>query len=157
MCNLSFIPNTLLNSINESMNIVRSGVIEGKYPIFEDKIFVVVTTVNTKNLEECQPEFHNNFVDIQILLEGEEVITFGHEDEKVNIYQDELATKDVAFCSKIQNEKSLHLMPGDFGIFYSGEIHRPGCSVRGNHQQIRKAIVKIHKDMLITDLSTIAS
>lgn len=89
---------------------------------------------------------HEQYIDIQLLLNGEERILFGmagtarqceefhHED-------------DYQLCSAIENEQAIILKPGMFAVFMRGEPHKPGCVV-GEPGEIKKVVVKIKADLM---------
>ncbi|MGL4893098.1 MAG: YhcH/YjgK/YiaL family protein, partial [Aeromonas veronii] len=41
----------------------------------------------------------------------------------------------------------LALQPGDFAIFWPGELHRPLCTPN-QPAQVKKLVVKVHRDLL---------
>ncbi|MCH3846924.1 YhcH/YjgK/YiaL family protein, partial [Campylobacter jejuni] len=87
---------------------------------------------------EKKAELHQQYIDIQLLLNGEERILFGmagtarqceefhHED-------------DYQLCSVIENEQAIILKPGMFAVFMPGEPHKPGCVV-GEPGEIKKVV-----------------
>lgn len=88
---------------------------------------------------------HEQYIDIQLLLNGEERILFGmagtarqceefhHED-------------DYQLCSTIDNEQAIILKPGMFAVFMPGEPHKPGCVV-GELERL-KVVVKVKADLM---------
>ncbi len=95
---------------------------------------------------EKKAELHEQYIDIQLLLNGEERILFGmagtarqceefhHED-------------DYQLCSAIENEQAIILKPGMFAVFMPGEPHKPGCVV-GEPGEIKKVVVKVKADLM---------
>lgn len=89
---------------------------------------------------------HEQYIDIQLLLKGEERILFGtagtarqceefhHED-------------DYQLCNAIENEQTINLKPGMFAVFMPGEPHKPGCVV-GEPGEIKKVVVKVKADLM---------
>ncbi|EHR8838240.1 YhcH/YjgK/YiaL family protein, partial [Shigella flexneri] len=80
----------------------------GRYELQGDNIFMNVMTFNTQSPVEKKAELHQQYIDIQLLLNGEERILFGmagtarqceefhHED-------------DYQLCSTIENEQAIIL------------------------------------------------
>ncbi|HCT9185390.1 TPA: YhcH/YjgK/YiaL family protein [Escherichia coli] len=119
----------------------------GRYELQGDNIFMNVMTFNTQSPVEKKAELHEQYIDIQLLLNGEERILFGmagtarqceefhHED-------------DYQLCSAIENEQAIILKPGGmFAVFMPGEPHKPGCVV-GEPGEIKKVVVKIKADLM---------
>lgn len=75
-------------------------------------------------------ELHQQYIDIQVLLSGEERILFGMTDSARQC--DEMHVEDdYQLCSEIADEQAIVLKPGRFAIFMPGEPHKPGCMVGG--------------------------
>ncbi|HIB3091324.1 TPA: N-acetylneuraminate anomerase [Escherichia coli] len=118
----------------------------GRYELQGDNIFMNVMTFNTQSPVEKKAELHEQYIDIQLLLNGEERILFGmagtarqceefhHED-------------DYQLCSTIDNEQAIILKPGMFAVFMPGEPHKPGCVV-GKPGEIKKVVVKVKADLM---------
>ncbi|MGK3693451.1 N-acetylneuraminate anomerase [Escherichia coli] len=118
----------------------------GCYELQGDDIFMNVMTFNTQSPVEKKAELHEQYIEIQLLLKGEERILFGmagtarqceefhHED-------------DYQLCSAIENEQTINLKPGMFAVFMLGEPHKPGCVV-GEPGEIKKVVVKVKADLM---------
>ncbi|CAM6863417.1 TPA: N-acetylneuraminate anomerase [Escherichia coli] len=118
----------------------------GRYELQGDNIFMNVMTFNTQSPVEKKAELHEQYIDIQLLLNGEERILFGtagtarqceefhHED-------------DYQLCSAIENEQAIILKPGMFAVFMPGEPHKSGCVV-GEPDEIKKVVVKVKADLM---------
>ncbi|ELO1963505.1 TPA: DUF386 family protein [Escherichia coli] len=139
-----FIDCNLLYIINLSKKLVKDCQETGKYEINEDA-FIMIIDDYTDEPDSKKWEIHEQYIDIQILLEGREYIGFSNNSMVVeDNYLDE---KDIAFGSIQLSENMLLLEPGELAIFYPGEPHRPICS-KGEKGGVKKAIVKVHKRVL---------
>jgi len=107
--------------------------------------FCNISVANTAPEETRHTEFHRRYLDIQILLEGEEIIHFSCADARQQ--QAEERKPDLFIVAQPQLPHSLHLRPGDFAIFYPGEAHQALCAV-GEPATIRKAVFKIPLEAL---------
>lgn len=108
----------------------------GRYELQGDNIFMNVMTFNTQSPVEKKAELHEQYIDIQLLLNGEERILFGtagtaRECEEFH-HED-----DYQLCSAIENEQAIILKPGMFAVFMPGEPHKPGCVV-GEPDEIKR-------------------
>ncbi|AXT72982.1 YhcH/YjgK/YiaL family protein [Vibrio sp. dhg] len=119
----------------------------GKYVITEDDVFFMVVDDSTQLLESRRSEIHRDYIDVQILLEGEEV--FGYSTQQFEgVEEDLLDDKDVAFSEKVINEQFVKVSSNEFVVFYPGQPHRPLVAVDAKPASVKKVIVKIHKDFL---------
>lgn len=114
----------------------------GKYQIDSDNIFAIVNEFTTKPKEECDPESHQDYADIQIIISGTE--RFGYTplttQTATTPYNPE---KDVALYSiEEENLNYLTLTKGQFIIFFPSDIHQPEIFV---HQPalVKKVVVKV--------------
>lgn len=134
-------------SLESAQNQIAICAEDGKYEIIEDKLFFILATIDTKEKEQCRPEFHQNFADIQLILSGQEKIGYSNQPCQQLMVEDRLKDNDVAFCSSLENEQFIHLKEGDFAIFLPGQGHRPGTIANDKSEVIKKAVIKIHKDL----------
>ena len=110
----------------------------GKYEICGDDVFVMIQEYETKSIEDGKYEMHKNFIDIQLILSGEELIGYADVDDltQTNEYN-ELKDKQ-----NFKGEGQLHsLTKGMFGVYFVGEGHKP--SINNSKFNVKKAVVKI--------------
>jgi biofilm protein TabA len=119
---------------------------ETKYEIQGDDIFAIIASYNTK--EPHKFEAHREYVDIQCLLEGQEII----ESTALNGLTVDMPydpEKDVEFYVKTDSRKIIsHLMPGIFIAFFPHDAHMPGVSVGNSPAIVKKVVVKIKAELL---------
>ncbi|ALP41270.1 YhcH/YjgK/YiaL family protein [Aeromonas schubertii] len=116
----------------------------GRVTIDGDRLFCLVQEDLTQPADERLGEFHQEYLDIQLLLSGREWIGVGPQQ-----YRLEGLTHphpDLWFV-EVEQESWLAMRPGDFAIFYPGELHRPLCT-QGLPAPVRKLVVKVHKSLL---------
>jgi biofilm protein TabA len=130
----------LRKCIEEAVTIAQENP-EGKYSLSDDRIFVMVNATATEPTEQRAAEIHKKYIDIQILLEGEE--RFGYSNQLSDSFKalDKL-DNDVLFIDEVAHENFVDLNAGDFVVFYPEQIHRPQCAVN-TPMPIKKAVVKI--------------
>ncbi|WP_139462672.1 YhcH/YjgK/YiaL family protein, partial [Escherichia coli] len=116
---------------------------KGKHAIDGDRLFYLISEDTTEPGELRRAEYHARYLDIQIVLKGQEGMTFSTQPAGVP-ETDWLADKDIAFIGQGIDEKTVILNEGDFVVFYPGEVHKPLCAV-GAPAQVRKAVVKLLK------------
>lgn len=137
----SWLPEELRKAIEHIKANVTEATEKGKHDIDGSRLFYLISEDMTEPFEKRRAEYHARYLDIQIVLKGQEGMTFstlpaGTPDT------DWLADKDIAFLAQGEQEKTVVLNEGDFVVFYPGEVHKPLCAV-GAPAQVRKAVVKL--------------
>ncbi len=136
-----YLPATLRDAIEYVKQHITAETPLGKHDIQGNQIFVLISNDSTDSLEKRRAEYHAKYLDIQIVLQGEEGMTFSNLPAgKPDI--DALADKDIAFLAAGAQEKQFVMQAGDFVVYYPGEVHKPLCAV-GAPAHVRKAVVKI--------------
>ena len=121
---------------------------DGQYDIQGKELFVILGKMETMRLEEAKPEAHNQYLDIQCLLEGKESIGFAQRNLDQPVLEDLLKEKDlVLYKNELKSESILSLSEGEYAVFFPEDVHRPLVH-RGSVSTVRKAIVKIHMALL---------
>ena len=144
-----YVSNKLRSIICEAMVLVNKNKNEeGKYPLSDDETFVIVVSAQTEPVAQRAAEIHKKYVDVQIVLQGEEC--FGYS----NCLPTEIAElteldNDLLFIDEVDQENFVTLQANDFVVFFPNQIHRPLCAVN-EPQAVRKAIIKIPHQLLMT-------
>ncbi len=108
----------------------------GKYE-FNDDIYYMVQEYETK--PKTVAEVHEKYIDIQLLVCGEEVIGVAPLEIKKTLVEAK-PEKDVwKYVCKTQ---PITLCAGEFMVLYPNDIHMPGATL-GASRQCRKVVVKV--------------
>lgn len=143
--NIHHLQSWLPEELRQAIEYIKANVTEttekGKHEIDGSRLFYLISEDMTEPFEKRRAEYHARYLDIQIVLKGQEGMTFsvlpaGKPDT------DWLADKDIAFLAEGEQEKTLILNEGDFVVFYPQEVHKPLCTV-GTPAPVRKAVVKL--------------
>jgi YhcH/YjgK/YiaL family protein len=118
----------------------------GRYELQGDNIFMNVMQFATQSPEQKKAELHREYIDIQVLLSGEERILFGMTDSARQC-EEMHVEDDYQLCSLIADEQAMVLKPGRFVIFMPGEPHKPGCVVQAP-MDIKKVVIKVRASLL---------
>ena len=106
----------------------------GEYEIDGRDVFVRINTYATEDKINKKPEAHNQYIDVQYLGAGEEIIYF-------------TPRRAEHIVVEIEEKDHIVLQTGDFAVFFPWELHRPGCSTKNGMQEVQKIVVKIkHKN-----------
>lgn len=119
-----------------------------RYELQGDNIFMNVMQFATQSPEQKKAELHREYIDIQVLLSGEERILFGMTDSARQC-EEMHVEDDYQLCSQIADEQAMVLKPGRFVIFMPGEPHKPGCVVQAP-MDIKKVVIKVRASLLHT-------
>lgn len=118
---------------------------DGRYDILDNTVFYIVSSPMTAPENTLKSEFHEQFIDIQVLLSGHEVIATSNTITQPHPYQ--ACKPDLLFVDDDQLTTRIVLAAGDFAIFYPGEVHRPTCQ-QEEPTRIKKVVFKVCKDWL---------
>jgi YhcH/YjgK/YiaL family protein len=110
----------------------------GRFPIDGERLFVIVDSREGRGREGARLEAHRTYLDLQVTIEGTEVIGWrpldgchhpagGFDQERdIGLFED-------------SPETWLALPPGRFALFFPADAHAP----LGGRGTLKKAIVKI--------------
>ena len=117
----------------------------GKTVLIENKLFILIQHNVTRPASDGKIETHNDFADLQMLLDGSELIGYAPTAglETLVPYQPE--ADYTLYAADPTVTSLLPLKPGNFAIFLPEEGHMPGC---GDGTPVVKAVIKIHKSLL---------
>ena len=115
----------------------------GKYEIEGKEIYASVQNYDSKLMENSVFEGHKNYIDIQYIIEGREMMGVMEisKSETDSEYNDQ---KDVTFYKKSDIASYCIAEQGDFCIFYPHDIHSPGVSFNNSPSNVKKIVVKVH-------------
>jgi len=112
----------------------------GRNDIEADEIFCLIQEYRTRS--EGKIEAHNRYIDIQVMIEGNERINYAERSalDSDGDFDDE---SDIGFFRG--KGEPVYLNTGDFAVFFPGDSHAPGLtSTPGNGPSgVRKAVYKV--------------
>ena len=141
---LPYLPAQLKQVIQHVIANFNADSALGKFDVDGENQFVMIFNDSTSPAEERRQELHGKYLDIQIVLAGQEKMVFSNLAAPQG-RAEWLEGKDIAFLPLEQQgleEKSFIMNAGDFVVFYPGELHKPMCTV-GENAPVKKAVVKI--------------
>lgn len=118
---------------------------DGRYDILDNTVFYIISSPMTADENTIKSEFHEQFIDIQVLLSGHEIIATSPTITAPHTYQ--ASKPDLLFVEDDTLTTRIVLAAGDFAIFYPGEVHRPTCQLDAP-TRIKKVVFKVCKDWL---------
>ncbi|MBI0028203.1 hypothetical protein B6D12_06805 [Gilliamella apicola] len=141
-----YLPQKLKHAIELVKQQINDNTENGRYSIDGDKVFYMVSETLSRTQEEGKYEYHAKYIDIQIVLSGQEGMAVSTLPPHSEIIEDKLINGDIAFVKAPIEETMFVLQPKDFVIFYPYEVHKPLCIVGGKTEKIRKVVVKVSLD-----------
>jgi biofilm protein TabA len=112
----------------------------GIYPIDGDNVFIKVTEMSSKEVDQTNWESHRNYLDIQFVVKGKEKMGIAPISSAA-ISQAYDKVKDLVLYRSAQGNFYV-AEPGTFFIFFPSDAHRPGIKVEGC-ALVKKIVVKI--------------
>lgn len=117
----------------------------GRWQPEGDSWFCTISDSETAPASQRHTEYHRQWLDIQVLLAGEEIIGYDVADARQIAAEER--KPDLFIVEQAQLRQQLHLQPGDFAVFAPGEAHQALCAV-GKPARVRKAVFKVSPEML---------
>lgn len=125
---LRFIQNTDLSAMEP-----------GEYPISGKDVWIRISDITTKPEADAVLEAHRDFLDIQMVLRGEEIIRCGFLGDMTGI-TDSRPERDIFFYQG--PSQPIALTDGQFLILFPDDVHAPALT-KGKPATVRKALVKV--------------
>ena len=114
---------------------------DGRYEIEAGSLTAPVLLDETCPASERRFEAHRKYVDVQVLLEGEEKIEVSLAPDLASL-EEYSEAKDVIFLEPPRDWASLVMRPGYFAVFFPHDVHRPNCDLHGK-RHVRKIVLKV--------------
>lgn len=118
----------------------------GRHEIEGSAFYVNVEEGMTRPASDRKFEAHARYIDIQLLLEGDERQDFITHANHLTPTDDRLERDDIAFYPNLDPAETVTMKPGDFAIYFPGERHAPNLAVTGPAMH-KKAVFKIRADL----------
>jgi uncharacterized protein, YhcH/YjgK/YiaL family len=115
-----------------------AGLAVGRYEL-SDGAFGLVQAYETRDPADISWEAHRAYADVQIILEGREIIGWARRMEDAGAYD---SAKDAQLAPKASGITALSMVPGLFVLFLPGEAHRP-CARVTSAESVKKLVVKL--------------
>ena len=123
-------------------DLIEKGAENGRHELDGD-VYVNLLVDDTKEKDMAVAESHRKYIDVQLLIEGEEIMYIPTQKPEVAVAYDE--KKDCMFYAPtpLADCHQLRVKAGSFVIFFAGELHAPTMAVNGKTEKIRKAVLKV--------------
>lgn len=140
-----YFQNDLFEIIYQKICSIDNDHALGEFSLIEDEVFYKVIEYYTKD-SDWITESHKKYVDIQIILSGEETIkVYNSESTKIkNEYNNDTDcifynVEESNYLSKIKLKKDY------FCVFYPQDIHQTQIAINNNPILIKKLVFKVNE------------
>jgi len=119
-----------------------------KYVLDGDRLFAGVDSYNTKARDTAKLETHRKYVDIQVLISGNETFEVFQKQE-LTVSEPYNSEKDAEFYQvPAKTRAKITMDPGHFIVFFPEDAHMP-CLMTGiTPQPIKKVVIKLAVELL---------
>lgn len=121
------------------------AVAEGRYEIEGEQVYATVMSYETKEPVDLRHEAHRDHADIQLLLEGEEVM-FYTPAYRLGPGLGYVEARDFEHFERPENPSRLVVRKGEFAVFFPGEGHRANVALDAP-RLVRKIVVKVRSQL----------
>lgn len=142
-CEMYYVVNPKLKKAFEFIQKANEEKFEtGKYEIDGEEIYAFVQNYDTKLKENGAFEGHENYIDVQYIIDGCEMMGI-MDISKAVIKSEYDPENDVAFYKDNEIASYCVAEQGDFLIFYPHDIHSPGLAFNNSQSNVKKIVVKV--------------
>ncbi len=135
--------------IAEFISGLQADIPAGRIYLSDDGLtYANVDEYTTKLHENCKPEAHKKYIDIQIMLDGVEELDYT-DIEGLDVSEAYDSARDVMFFAKPERVlNKVVLAAGKFILLYPHEAHQPQMAYKNLPAAVKKVVVKIPVDRL---------
>lgn len=118
----------------------------GAYELQGKDLYMMIQDFTTQPAEVRRPERHDDYLDIQYIVSGVERMGYVPYTGRETVQEDPEG-QDVTFYTDLAGETFVDVTPGCYCVFFSSDIHRPGCAA-GESCAVRKVVGKVKQSLL---------
>ncbi len=115
-----------------------------RYDLDGNNLYALLSEYMSKDEENARYEAHRNYLDIQYVVSGRELIGITPISQQKEILEPYSVEKDIMFMTVGQGVNH-QAQPDRFFIFFPDDLHRPGLK-DGENSPVRKMVVKVKID-----------
>jgi YhcH/YjgK/YiaL family protein len=105
-------------------------------------VFVMEQVYLTKPRSAGFFESHQQYIDVQVLLEGTELMELA-DLSRMKVRDPYQAERDLVVHDDNSSVSTLRVVPGEAAIFYPADVHMPSLRLGAEPVLVRKAVVKV--------------
>ena len=143
------------DAIKRALDYIRgtdfSKVSDGRYEIDGKRVYATVERYTTRKENECRPESHRRYADVQFVAEGAELIGWCPLTPALKVTKPYDEEKDIVFYERLEPESYFALSEGGFAVLMPKDIHCPCCAVDNEPSPVLKVVVKVAVELCEED------
>ena len=105
-------------------------------------VFAVEQVYQTKPRAESFFESHRKFIDVQVVVEGEELMVV-IDASRIAVREPYVSERDLITYLEATDASELRLRAGDAAIFFPVDVHMPSVRLHAPAVLVRKTVVKV--------------
>ena len=123
---------------NNNLSLLNGG----RYEILGNSVFVLIQEYHTQPASEKFMESHKKYIDIQIVLDGQEFMGYSPK-ELLKVKDPYNNENDIIFYENdLKEESYINVRKDHFCIFFPEDSHKPGLHL-SVVRRVRKAVIKV--------------
>lgn len=107
-----------------------------------DGVFAMEQAYNTKAWADGRWEAHRVYIDVQVVVSGEELMGVS-DASRLKVVEDRTPAKDVLFFDAYDEGSVFRVRAGEIAVFYPADAHKPSVSVGASGTPVHKTVVKV--------------
>ena len=124
----------------QHLNVSKTDI--GKKVLVNENFYYFVSNYKTKLEAEAELESHRKYVDIQIIVKGEELMDIA-DISRLTIKANYNLKDDVMFWNITERMARITLRAGDYIILYPENAHRGAIRIREGNTEVLKIVGKV--------------
>lgn len=121
--------------------LMAVGIGESKRIELGDGVFALEQSYNTKNRCEGKWESHLKYIDVQVVVAGDEIIELA-ETSHLELSENLTPAKDLLFYKEYNECSLLRMKAGEAAILFPPDGHKPGVRI-SDPVRVHKVVVKV--------------
>lgn len=105
-------------------------------------VFALEQAYIAKPVAEGRWEAHHVYIDIQVIVSGEELMEVT-DVSRLAVAEDNTPAKDILFFHANADGSVLRMREGELAVFYPADAHKPSLAVGETGALVRKTVVKV--------------
>lgn len=119
-----------------------AGLSVGVHKLDGERLKANIDEYQTQPADERRFEAHEQYMDVQVMLDGVERQDISVSTDLVPAVPYSLE-KDIVFFQTPETFATVRLEPGTFVVYFPQDAHRPSCAADGVPASVRKVCMKI--------------
>lgn len=121
---------------------VAENLAVGKYEIDGTDVYANIMENITRDECDCKYEGHKNYIDIQFIASGAEVMKVA-DISKMTANTEYISERDIMHFDDYDAVTIAVIGSNEYAVFFPNDIHKPGMALNGQKAPVKKIVVKV--------------